>query len=109
EERESRLLDELHAMLVDTLRHHLVSDVPVGALLSGGLDSSMIVAMLSRDLGVRELPTFTLGIPHPKFNEARDARLVAQRYATLHREEVRVPSLVEDLPDVVYHLDEPSD
>lgn len=109
EASEQELLDELHAMLVDTLRHHLVSDVPVGALLSGGLDSSLIVAMLSRDLGVRELPTFTLGIPHPKFNEAPDARRVAEHYGTRHSEEVRLPSLVDDLAQVVYHLDEPSD
>jgi asparagine synthase (glutamine-hydrolysing) len=106
---ERELLDELHAMLVDTLRHHMVSDVPVGALLSGGLDSSLIVSMLSRDLGVRGLPTFTLGIPHPKFNEAPDARRVAERCGTEHHEEARIPSLVQDLADVVYHLDEPSD
>jgi asparagine synthase (glutamine-hydrolysing) len=109
EASEEQLLDELHAMLVDTLRHHLVSDVPVGALLSGGLDSSLIVAMLSRDLGVRELPTFTLGIPHPRFNEAPDARLVAERFGTRHSEETRLPTITEDLADVAYHLDEPSD
>lgn len=106
---ESELLDELHAILVDTLRHHMVSDVPVGAMLSGGLDSSMIVAMLSRDLGVRGLPTFTLGIPHPRFNEAPDAKLVADCYGTDHHELTAVPSVANNLPEVVYHLDEPSD
>ncbi len=109
EASEEQLLDELHAMVVDTLRHHLVSDVPVGALLSGGLDSSLVVAMLSRDLGVRELPTFTLGIPHSRFNEAPDARLVAEHFGTRHSEDTRLPSFTEDLADVVYHLDEPSD
>jgi asparagine synthase (glutamine-hydrolysing) len=106
---ESRLLEELHAILVDTLRHHMVSDVPVGSLLSGGLDSSMIVGMLSRDLRVQALPTFTLGIPHARFNEAPDARLVADRYATEHHELVTVPSVADNLPEAVYHLDEPSD
>ena len=106
---EAALLDELHAILVDTLRHHMVSDVPVGALLSGGLDSSMIVAMLSRDLGVRGLPTFTVGIPHPQFNEAADARRVAGRFGTDHHELTTVPSVAANLPDVIYHLDEPSD
>lgn len=106
---EADLLDELHAILVDTLRHHMVSDVPVGSLLSGGLDSSLIVAMLSRDLGIKGLPTFTLGIPHPKFNEAPDARLVAEHYSTEHVEKVEVPSVAANLADVVYHLDEPSD
>ncbi|HET6630839.1 MAG TPA: asparagine synthase (glutamine-hydrolyzing) [Woeseiaceae bacterium] len=107
--READLLDELHAIVVDTLRHHMVSDVPVGALLSGGLDSSMVVAMLCRDLGVRDLPTFTVGIPHPQFNEAADARRVADRYGTEHHELVTVPSVADNLPEVVYHLDEPSD
>lgn len=107
--REAELLDELHAMLVDTLRHHMVSDVPVGALLSGGLDSSMVVAMLNRDLGIRHLPTFTVGIPHPRFNEAADARRVADRYGTEHHELITVPSVVASLPEVIYHLDEPSD
>lgn len=106
---EAELLDELHALLVDTLRHHMVSDVPVGALLSGGLDSSMVVAMLCRDLGVRDLPTFTVGIPHPRFNEAADARRVAERYRTQHHELITVPSIAANLPEVVYHLDEPSD
>lgn len=106
---EECLLDELHAILVDTLRHHMVSDVPVGSLLSGGLDSSMIAAMLSRDLGIRDLPTFTLGIPHPKFNEAPDAKLVAERFGTRHTEQIEVPSLAGNLAELVYHLDEPSD
>jgi asparagine synthase (glutamine-hydrolysing) len=83
--------------------------VPVGALLSGGLDSSLIVAMLSRELGVRNLPTFTIGIPHPQFNEAADARRVAERYGTEHHELTTVPSVATHLPEVIYHLDEPSD
>ncbi len=107
--REPELLEELHSILVDTLRHHMVSDVPVGALLSGGLDSSMIVAMLCRDLGVRDLPTFTVGIPHPRFNEAADARRVAAYYGTDHHEFTTLPSVIDNLAEVVYHLDEPSD
>lgn len=106
---EAELLDELQALLVDTLRHHVVSDVPVGALLSGGLDSSLVVAMLCRDLGIRDLPTFTVGIPHPRFNEAADARRVADRYGTEHHELTTVPSVADTLPEVAYHLDEPSD
>jgi asparagine synthase (glutamine-hydrolysing) len=106
---EPELIEELHAILVDTLRHHMVSDVPVGALLSGGLDSSMIVAMLSRDLGVRDLPTFTLGIPHPRFNEAADAKRVAELFGTDHHERTVVPSVADNLGEVIYHLDEPSD
>ncbi len=106
---EAEQLDELQALLLDTLRHHMVSDVPVGALLSGGLDSSLIVAMLCRDLGVRGLPTFTVGIPHPRFNEAADAKRVADLFDTEHHELTTVPSVAGNLPEVAYHLDEPSD
>src|SRR3954464_9042664 len=58
---EEQLCDELEARIEQALRLHLVSDVPVGAFLSGGMDSSLLVAMLARKLGVRELPTFTMG------------------------------------------------
>ena len=80
------LLDELDERIVETLRLHLVSDVPVGAFLSGGLDSSLLVAILAKRVGVRNLPTFTVGLPHARFDEAPHARLVAQMYATEHHE-----------------------
>jgi asparagine synthase (glutamine-hydrolysing) len=106
---ESELLDELDALITDTLKHHMVSDVPVGALLSGGLDSSLIVAMLRRNLGVENLPTFTLGLPHKRFNEAMGARLLADSYRTDHHERTVLPSIAGLLPRLVYHLDEPTD
>src|SRR5690606_38992577 len=56
---EAALLDELEARIETTLRLHLESDVPVGAFLSGGMDSSLLVAMLARRIGVERLPTFT--------------------------------------------------
>src|SRR5262249_5373546 len=67
---EHDLLDELEAQIEDSLRLHLVSDVPVGAFLSGGLDSSLLVAMLAKRIGVKNLPTFTVGLPHARFDEA---------------------------------------
>jgi len=106
---EAELLDELDALLTDSLRHHMVSDVPVGAFLSGGLDSSLVVAMLGRNLGIRDLPTFTLGLPHAEYNEAQDARLLANHCATDHHEFSVLPSIAEHLGKLVYHLDEPSD
>jgi asparagine synthase (glutamine-hydrolysing) len=93
----------------ESLRLHLVSDVPVGAFLSGGLDSSLLVAMLAKRIGVRNLPTFTVGLPHERFDEAPHARLVAQLYGTEHHERSLSPSLIGLLPDLIYHLDEPSD
>ena len=106
---ESQLIDELDQQIVESLRLHLVSDVQVGAFLSGGLDSSLLVAMLVKRLGVQGLPTFTLGLPYQQFDEAPHARNVAMRYRTEHHELTIRPTLKEVLPDLVYHLDEPSD
>jgi asparagine synthase (glutamine-hydrolysing) len=103
------LTDELEARVEEALRLHMVSDVPVGAFLSGGLDSSLLVAMLAKKIGVRNLPTFTIGLPYQRFNEAPYARAVAKLYNTEHHEETIDPSLTALLPELVWHLDEPSD
>jgi len=106
---ENELLDELDALITESLQLHMVSDVPVGAFLSGGFDSSLIVAMLSRNLGIKDLPTFTLGLPHQRFNEAASAKILADSYRTDHHELTVMPSVAEHLGDLVFHLDEPSD
>ena len=93
----------------EALRLHLVSDVPVGAFLSGGMDSSLLVAMLARKLGVRQLPTFTMGLDYQRFDEAPAARAVAQMFGTEHHEERVKPEITALLPDLVAALDEPSD
>jgi asparagine synthase (glutamine-hydrolysing) len=105
---EEELLDGLEERLVEAVRLHLVSDVPVGAFLSGGLDSTLVLALATKH-GAAPPPTFTIGVPYGGYDEAPYARMVAERYATAHHEETVVPSLVENLPDLVYHLDEPSD
>jgi asparagine synthase (glutamine-hydrolysing) len=109
EMHEDALVDQLEAEIVESLRLHMVSDVQVGAFLSGGLDSSLLVAMLVERVGVRDLPTFTIGLPYRQFDEAPHARKVAQRYRTQHHESIISPSLSGLLPDLVWHLDEPSD
>ena len=109
EQSEERVLEELEARIEETLRLHLVSDVPVGAFLSGGMDSGLLVAMLSRRLGVQRLPTFTMGLDYQRFDEAPAARLVATRFGTEHHEERVLPRITEHLPDLVHALDEPSD
>ncbi|MGH9644392.1 MAG: asparagine synthase (glutamine-hydrolyzing), partial [Terriglobales bacterium] len=106
---EAELLDELEARIEDALRLHLVSDVPVGAFLSGGLDSSLLVAMLAKRVGIKDLPTFTVGVPYPRFDEAPHARMVAGMYGTQHHERTLSPSLIGLLPDLIFYLDEPSD
>ncbi|MEO2047688.1 MAG: asparagine synthase (glutamine-hydrolyzing) [Pirellulales bacterium] len=103
------LLHELEHRLVDCIRLHLISDVPVGAFLSGGLDSTLIVALAMKHGLVEDLQTFSMGLDYEGFDEAPAARLVAQRYHTHHHEEPINPSLLTSLPRLVNQLDEPSD
>lgn len=106
---EAALLDELEGRVEEALRLHMVSDVPVGAFLSGGMDSSLLVAMLSRKLHVERLPTFTMGLDYQRFDEAPAARTVAQLFRTDHHEARVMPEITSLLPDLVFALDEPSD
>ena len=103
------LIQELEQRLVEAIRLHLVSDVPVGAFMSGGLDSTLIVALLRKYKLADELQTFSVGLPYGKYDEAPSARLMAERYETRHHEEEIRPSLLDSLPRVVQQLDEPSD
>jgi asparagine synthase (glutamine-hydrolysing) len=106
---ENDILDELEDQLIEAIRLHVVSDVPVGAFVSGGLDSTLVAAILMKHVADGPVPTFTLGLPHENFNEAPLARLVSKKYGTTHHERIEVPSLTEHLPTLVHHLDEPSD
>jgi asparagine synthase (glutamine-hydrolysing) len=106
---EDQLLDELEDRLVECIRLHLVSDVPVGAFMSGGLDSTLIVALLMKHRLADEFQTFSVGLPYGQYDEAPAARLVAERYGTRHHEEQINPSLLNTFPRLVRQLDEPSD
>jgi asparagine synthase (glutamine-hydrolysing) len=106
---EDELTDALEAEVLVALRQHLASDVPVGAFLSGGLDSSLIVAMLARHCVGKGFPTFTLSVPHPGYDEAPFARQVAEQFGTEHHQGTLKLNLAESLPNLVWHLDEPSD
>ena len=103
------LIDELESRLIDCLRAHMVSDVPVGAFLSGGFDSTLVVALLMKHVAAEPLQTFSVGLPFGAFDESPYARMVAERYGTRHFEKVMTPSLLKTLPKLVWHLDEPSD
>lgn len=102
------ILGELEKELAATVKYHLVSDVPVGAFLSGGMDSSLIVAMMST-VSENSFKTFSGDIPYENFSELPYARIVADKYGTDHNELTITPSLVRTLPELVWHLDEPSD
>jgi asparagine synthase (glutamine-hydrolysing) len=99
---------DLRDRLDDAVRSHLVSDVPVGALLSGGLDSSLVTALMARHMGA-DFPTFAVGSDEPSFDERRFARRVASRCGTRHHEHVVGPTQLASIPRLVHCLDEPSD
>lgn len=105
---ESEILETLREQLKRTVDSHMLSDVPVGAFLSGGLDSSMVVAVLARDLGLKP-QTFSIGVKESDFDELPYARLVAEQYKTQHIEERVAANLIQSLPGMIWHLDEPSD
>ncbi|MDQ2691182.1 MAG: asparagine synthase (glutamine-hydrolyzing) [Chloroflexota bacterium] len=105
---EPEILEALREQLRRTVESHLISDVPVGAFLSGGLDSSLIVAVLARDLGLTP-QTFSIGVEEGDFDELPYARMVAEQYHTQHIQERVAANLIQSLPDMIWHLDEPSD
>ncbi|HEX6903288.1 MAG TPA: asparagine synthase (glutamine-hydrolyzing) [Thermoanaerobaculia bacterium] len=107
-DREADLVEEAREHIRETVEAHLVSDVPVGAYLSGGMDSSLVVAMMAELRGDR-VPTFAVGVDDAGFNELPYARIVARHYGTDHHEEMVQPDMVQLLPAMIHHLDEPSD
>src|SRR5262245_6141385 len=103
---EAELAAELRARMRDSVRAHLVSDVPVGVLLSGGVDSSALAALAAEE-GTGPLRTFSIGFEERSFDELGDARLVAERYGTTHRELVLRPDAALLLPALADAFDEP--
>jgi asparagine synthase (glutamine-hydrolysing) len=102
----AQMREELVARLEAAVRRRLVADVPLGAFLSGGVDSSSVVAMMARAAGTR-VKTFSIGFSAREYDETRYARLVAERYATDHEEFVVEPDAVAVLPRLVWHYGEP--
>ena len=100
------LLDELEALLEDAVGRQLVADVPVGILLSGGVDSSLVTAMAVRRS--RQVRTFSIGFPgHGKLDETPHARLIARHFGTEHVELVAEPTTADLLPTLARQFDEP--
>ena len=103
---ESEVMDYLQELLLDSIRLRLRSDVPVGAFLSGGIDSSLIVALAS-EVSTSPLDTFSVGFSEKEFDESQFARQVAERYGTTHHEIVLNDINLELFPDLVQQFDEP--
>lgn len=97
---------ELRERLDEAVRMRLVSDVPLGAFLSGGIDSSIVVGLMARHM--REpVKTFSIGFGQPKYDELAYARIAAERFRTDHHEFVVEPKAIEVLPLLVRHYGEP--
>jgi asparagine synthase (glutamine-hydrolysing) len=109
--RSAEVVEELDSLLAESVRMRLISDVPLGIFLSGGLDSSTIVAYAHK-AGLRPIKTFTIGFDRPAWDESRDAEVVARHFRTDHhvltlREQDLERRLAETVLTLVRHFDEP--
>ena len=100
------LAEELRRLLARAVKRRLVSDVPLGAFLSGGIDSSSIVALMATQ-STQPVKTFSIGFPHADDSEVKFARLVAKRYHTDHHEEIVAPEMTSVVEETVRHHGEP--
>lgn len=98
--------DELYSIMNEAVRLRMVSDVPLGALLSGGVDSASVVGLMALN-SAQPIRTFTIGFEEARHDERAAARLVAERYGTDHHEMVVTPDAVDVLSKLVWYLDEP--
>lgn len=103
---EASCAEHLEELIDDAVRMQLMSDVPLGAFLSGGIDSSTIVAAMSKSSNM-PVKTFSIGFEDATYNELPYARAVAARYQTDHYEEILAPDIAETAQRLVRHLDEP--
>jgi asparagine synthase (glutamine-hydrolysing) len=103
---EADFTEELRDLLEESVRLRMVSDVPVGAFLSGGIDSSAVVATMARLLP-GPVKTFSIGFKDSAFDERAHARCVAQAFGTEHHELVVEEDALSVVEDIVWHLDEP--
>ncbi len=106
ERTEEEWCREIVLRLDEAVRLRMISDVPLGAFLSGGIDSSAVVALMSRAAS-GPVKTFSIGFEEPEYDELRYARLVAERFGTEHHEFVVRPDAAAILPKLAWHYDEP--
>jgi asparagine synthase (glutamine-hydrolysing) len=107
EHSETEYFQQVRDSFEDAVKSRLVSDVPLGAFLSGGIESAAVVAVMTRLLG-HPVSTFAVGFADdPSFNELKYARLVADRFGADHHELMVKPDAIELLPKLVWHYDQP--
>jgi asparagine synthase (glutamine-hydrolysing) len=97
---------ELRRLIVEATRARLIADVPLGAFLSGGVDSSVVVSAMA-ECASGAVKTFSIGFPDEEADETRFARMVAERFGTTHEEFVVEPNAVDMLPTLAWHYDQP--
>ena len=103
---EAQYCERILSLLEDATRIRLISDVPIGAFLSGGVDSSAIVYMMSK-INAGAVKTFSIGFEEERHNELRYARVIARHFGTEHHEYIVRPQAIELLPKLVWHYNEP--
>lgn len=105
---EDQAVQETMSSLKDSVARHLISDVPVGVMLSGGMDSSALAALMAAERGDADFHTFSLAFDLPSFDESSYARMVARQLGTVHHEIRVTPEKVARLlPGYLAHIDEP--
>jgi asparagine synthase (glutamine-hydrolysing) len=100
------LCDRVRTELEESVKLRLISDVPLGAFLSGGIDSSLIVGIMAK-LSHQPVKTFTIGFEEKEFDELRFARIVSKHFSTEHHEFIVKPNAIEILPRLVWYYNEP--
>jgi asparagine synthase (glutamine-hydrolysing) len=105
---EEQIVEGLNSLLLETVKDHLLSDVTVGSFLSGGIDSSTVCAMMATITG-NPIPTFSIGVKEQGFNELPYARMVVDKYGLESHEQIVEADLIQLMPAMIYHMDEPSD
>ncbi len=103
---EEEYVEELRALLEEAVRVRLVADVPLGAFLSGGVDSSTVVGLMARAAS-RPVKTFSIGFEEDTYDELRYARVAARAFGTDHHEFVVTPEVCHVVDELAWHLDEP--
>jgi asparagine synthase (glutamine-hydrolysing) len=103
---EDFFVERLRDLLEESVRLRMIADVPLGAFLSGGVDSSAVVATMAK-LSSRPVKTFSIGFTDPEYNELAYARTVADQFQTEHSELVLEPNVLDVIDDIAWYLDEP--
>ncbi|MDA8325200.1 MAG: asparagine synthase (glutamine-hydrolyzing) [Nitrospiraceae bacterium] len=103
---ESEYLENLEDRLLSAVRSRMISDVPLGAFLSGGVDSSLVVALMANLSGF-PIKTFSMGVREESYNELKYSRMVAEKYSTDHHEFIVEPDSLGILPEIIWAYGEP--